>query len=442
MAVSLLAALSISDKVKTYGAYAGFAAILGLAVLSLLYFSQARELRRLRDWAGRAPERALEADQRAQVPAPRRPPGVPVRPVGAPRPATPPSTGAASPIPPARPAASAVASGLPSPGAAPGPASDAGATPAASPVSAPASSPVSPPPAVAPATAAAAAPRGTTAPAAPSASSNGPAAPRASAPRADAAPAGSTVVRDAASPAAVPASAVPAGAVPVVDRPVTRTAALRGGGVSATALPARTPPPPRTTPPMPRREVPARRDGGAGSVPGREAPPAPAASARRRPRGRLAALVLGGLLAVAIGAVALTGILGGGHSRASHPGPATAASPSGSGASGRHQVASLTPAHITVAVLNGTSVAGLASAVADQLASGGYRKGIVTNAATQQHQATTVSYAPGRRPAAEGVAQAISVAPENIQALDPATRVLGRGATVVVTVGSDRQQQR
>jgi len=40
------------------------------------------------------------------------------------------------------------------------------------------------------------------------------------------------------------------------------------------------------------------------------------------------------------------------------------------------------------------------------------------------------------------VAQAISVAPENIQALDPATRVLGRGATVVVTVGSDRQQQR
>ncbi len=424
MAVSLIAALSISDKVKTYGAYAGFAAILGLAVLSLLYFSQARELRRLRDWAGRAPERALEADQRAQVPAPRRPPGVPVRPVGAPRPATPPSTGAASPIPPARPAASAVASGLPSPGA-------------ASPVSAPASSPVSPPPAVAPATAAAAAPRGTTAPAAPSASSNGPAAPRASAPRADAAPAGSTVVRDAASPAAVPA-----GAVPVVDRPVTRAAALRGGGVSATALPARTPPPPRTTPPMPRREVPARRDGGAGSVPGRETPPAPAASARRRPRGRLAALVLGGLLAVAIVAVALTGILGGGHSRASHPGPATAASPSGSGASGRHQVASLTPAHITVAVLNGTSVAGLASAVADQLASGGYRKGIVTNAATQQHQATTVSYAPGRRPAAEGVAQAISVAPENIQALDPATRVLGRGATVVVTVGSDRQQQR
>ncbi len=36
------------------------AAFLGLAILALLYFSQARDVRRLRDWAGRAPERALE----------------------------------------------------------------------------------------------------------------------------------------------------------------------------------------------------------------------------------------------------------------------------------------------------------------------------------------------------------------------------------------------
>jgi hypothetical protein len=44
------------------------AAFLGLAVLALLYFSQARDVRRLRDWAGRAPERALEqADRAADV---------------------------------------------------------------------------------------------------------------------------------------------------------------------------------------------------------------------------------------------------------------------------------------------------------------------------------------------------------------------------------------
>jgi LytR cell envelope-related transcriptional attenuator len=45
------------DEIKEIGAYAGLAAFLGLAILSLLYFSQARDVRRLRDWAGRAPER-------------------------------------------------------------------------------------------------------------------------------------------------------------------------------------------------------------------------------------------------------------------------------------------------------------------------------------------------------------------------------------------------
>ena len=46
------------------------AAFLGLAILALLYFSQARDVRRLRDWAGRAPERALEQGDRATEVAP------------------------------------------------------------------------------------------------------------------------------------------------------------------------------------------------------------------------------------------------------------------------------------------------------------------------------------------------------------------------------------
>ncbi len=45
------------------------AAFLGLAILALLYFSQARDVRRLRDWAGRAPERALEQGERATATA-------------------------------------------------------------------------------------------------------------------------------------------------------------------------------------------------------------------------------------------------------------------------------------------------------------------------------------------------------------------------------------
>ena len=48
----------VSDLIKDYGGYAGVASLLGLAVLALLYFAQAREVKRLREWAGRAPERA------------------------------------------------------------------------------------------------------------------------------------------------------------------------------------------------------------------------------------------------------------------------------------------------------------------------------------------------------------------------------------------------
>ena len=44
--------------IEQIGSYAGLAAVVGLAVLSVLYFSQARDVRRLREWAGRAPERA------------------------------------------------------------------------------------------------------------------------------------------------------------------------------------------------------------------------------------------------------------------------------------------------------------------------------------------------------------------------------------------------
>jgi LytR cell envelope-related transcriptional attenuator len=62
--MDLILAFSLQDQVEKYGAYVGLAAFLGLAVLSLLYFAQARELKRLRDWAGRAPERAQELEAR------------------------------------------------------------------------------------------------------------------------------------------------------------------------------------------------------------------------------------------------------------------------------------------------------------------------------------------------------------------------------------------
>lgn len=45
------------DLIQLVGAFAGLAAFLGLAVLALLHFAQARDVRRLREWAGGAPER-------------------------------------------------------------------------------------------------------------------------------------------------------------------------------------------------------------------------------------------------------------------------------------------------------------------------------------------------------------------------------------------------
>src|SRR3954453_14149051 len=61
----VLLAFSLQDQVTKYGAYVGIAAFFGLAVLTLLYFAQAREVKRLREWAGRAPERAAEVEAAA-----------------------------------------------------------------------------------------------------------------------------------------------------------------------------------------------------------------------------------------------------------------------------------------------------------------------------------------------------------------------------------------
>ncbi len=64
-----LLALSLSNTLLKVGALAAFAGLVGIAILSLLVFSQARELKRLREWAGRAPERASELEQRVSAEA-------------------------------------------------------------------------------------------------------------------------------------------------------------------------------------------------------------------------------------------------------------------------------------------------------------------------------------------------------------------------------------
>lgn len=59
------------SSLEEIGALLGFVAFVGLAVLVFLTFQQARHVRRLRDWAGRAPERAAAVAARGELePAP------------------------------------------------------------------------------------------------------------------------------------------------------------------------------------------------------------------------------------------------------------------------------------------------------------------------------------------------------------------------------------
>ena len=57
----------MTDVIQTVGAYAGLFALFALGVLAFLVFSQARDIRRLRDWAGGAPERDAEVREVSEI---------------------------------------------------------------------------------------------------------------------------------------------------------------------------------------------------------------------------------------------------------------------------------------------------------------------------------------------------------------------------------------
>lgn len=62
----------MNNVIQTVGAFAGLLALLATVVLSLLVFSIARDVRRLREWAGGAPERDAEVRELSEVVAEQR----------------------------------------------------------------------------------------------------------------------------------------------------------------------------------------------------------------------------------------------------------------------------------------------------------------------------------------------------------------------------------
>jgi len=57
----------VTDVIQTVGGYAGIISLLAAVVLAMLVFSQARDLRRLREWAGGAPERDAEVREVSEL---------------------------------------------------------------------------------------------------------------------------------------------------------------------------------------------------------------------------------------------------------------------------------------------------------------------------------------------------------------------------------------
>jgi hypothetical protein len=402
-AASVIAALHVSQRIKDYGSYAGFACVLGLAVLALLYFAQAREVKRLREWAGRAPERDADLQARVTAQAQQRAAAPPQPAAAAAAPANAAAATAAGAAGAATAAGQAATAKPAQPAAQPaGQQAAQPATPAGQPAT-PAGQPAPKPGVPAPATAAAAATAAGAASASPASAS-----PQATTP-----------------PPSTPKPATPAGANGAVDQPTQITPPPAGGAApKPAAKPGQPLRPPTPTP-----------------------SPATAGDHEQSPL-RTTLMIVGGVLAVIVVAVVLilTAFSGGssknspntiGNAPATTPG---SSSKSGTNSSGNAS-APVSRGDVTVAVLNGTTVAGLAREVGTKLQTAGFKLGTVTNAPDQARSATFVAYQPGHQAEANVVAKLIHVGTDAVKPVDQSTAVVaGQDAFVVVTVGSDQSQ--
>ena len=386
-------ALSVHHFISSVGADAGFAAFIAVALLVLLYFSQARETATLRRRADEAGQRVQElenelaglADQVAALPA-----EISVRAVGAR--STPAYAGAPAPVPAG---VAGAAANLPpaAPAGVGAPALAAATRLIPDPVFAqPAASPVG-------------------------------------------LVSGTTDEATAVEPPPVPVGGNGSSHRPVAASAATmqRTVGARAGGNSRSAGG-----PPRGG------------QGRATGAPGRPAgPPRGVMATRQAPRRtRLGTVlaVLAGLLAVGAVVAGVLVIRNINHGSSQSSSSAAAAAARRAAESRRTaSVTAVNPATVTVAVLNGTSTNGLAGDVSNKLHGDGYQKGYVGNfTANQTQTATAVLYMRGYKRNATSVATALKLRPAAVQPIDQSTQQLACPPTsgpckssVVVTVGSD-----
>lgn len=405
---SMPLALSVHNFITSVGADVGFASIIGLAILTLLFFAQHRETANIRRESEELSDRLAQAESRLAVMS-RQP--VPT-PAPAPAPAPSAATQAAQPARATSPPIRAVRAGA-SAVAAPGAPAGVGAPALAAatrvvPVGAPAAERVGEQFAGAPAEAAVAA-------------------------DADTAfePQGEEVFAGAA-PRALAASA------PVRERTVGPSPATAAGGANGGGARAAAPGGVRQGPPRPGDRAQVRS--GAPSAQSRRPAPPPRAPARNEGgTGRRFVFLIGGLVLIAAIAVLVIVTQSGGNSSSAHQASTTNAP----GPAHHNAPPVFKPSSVTVAVLNGTATNELAHHVASKLAGAGYKQGTVATASNQAVSATIVSYLPDHRTAALHVATALKLGPTAVQPIDQSTQSVACPppspctANVVVTVGQD-----
>jgi hypothetical protein len=465
--MDLILAFSLQDQVEKYGAYVGLAAFIGLAVLSLLYFAQARELKRLRDWAGRAPERAQELQARvvAQAEETLRAPEVepaversgtvgPAQPVA--KPAAAPSGGnGAIPMGPRPAVAMAAAAAAPAtaveeaageaePGTAVVPAGD------DQPVVDGDQTAAAPPAAGDDHEAAAPAPGDDHAAAAPPTGDDQAPAPPSGDEQAAAAPSGDDQAASAPAPGDGQAPAPGDDEAEDEDRAGDEDRAESGNGVPAqppTTIPRATPRP--QPQPVPRPEpAPAAAPLRASTTRSTTLPPRRTGQRSKRDGSSRAGLytLIGILvLAVAIFVPIYFTVL---SSDETEPPPNTTADPGATptvDGGADDQAAAARPEKVVV-VLNGTAVDGLASGERDKLIAAGYVDGNIRtdNSDDQSRQDSIVLYGPEERRQARDVARLLDISrreeiDEETQALANSSDETGTlPADIVVVLGSDK----
>jgi hypothetical protein len=94
------------------------------------------------------------------------------------------------------------------------------------------------------------------------------------------------------------------------------------------------------------------------------------------------------------------------------------------------------PGNVTVAVLNGTTVTGLAATLRDQIAAAGFKKGMINVFSDQGLAESVVQYAPGHQAEAKAVSRRVGVSRREPVTAD--TRALAGDATVIVIAGADK----